>query len=139
MNRTIVMMMVLVAFLAPAGALGAQGDETADQEDLEVFLDPDRLLELIQDPPEDFYLVDVRSEREYRSGHIPGAIHIPYGEIGRRPPTDDRDAFIVVYCRTGSRSASADASLEEAGFTRVLDWGGIVDWPYETASGTSPR
>lgn len=128
----------MVVFALPAAAAAAQGEATSE-EDLEVFLDPDRLLELIEDPPEDFYLVDVRTEREYRAGHIPGAILVPYAEIAENPPTDDRDALIVVYCRTGGRSARADASLRAAGYTRVLDWGGIVDWPHRTVSGSSPR
>ncbi|MFW5884190.1 MAG: rhodanese-like domain-containing protein [bacterium] len=138
MNRIHVMLIVLVVFGLAVAAAGAQSDAQS-QEDLDVFLDPDRLLELIEDPPEDFYLVDVRTEREYRTGHVPGAILIPYGEIAENPPTDDRDALIVVYCRTGGRSARADDSLRDAGYTRVLDWGGIVDWPHRTVSGSSPR
>lgn len=131
------MVTALIMLLLPATAALAQSDaQTTD--DLEAYLDPDRLLELIHDPPEDFYLVDVRTEREYRSGHIPGAILIPYREIGVNPPTEDRDALIIVYCRTGGRSASADDALRDAGFTRVLDWGGIIDWPHETVSGSSP-
>lgn len=132
------MVIVIVMFALPVAAIVAQ-DDARSQEDLDVFLDPDRLLELIEDPPESFYLVDVRTEREYRAGHIPGAILIPYGEIAEKPPTDDRDALIVVYCRTGGRSARADWSLRDAGYTRVLDWGGIVDWPHRTVSGSSPR
>ena len=70
------MLISLVVFALPVAVVAAQGDAQS-QEDLDVFLDPDRLLELIEDPPEDFYLVDVRTEREYRAGHIPGAVLVP--------------------------------------------------------------
>lgn len=118
-------------------ATGAQTDGAA--QDLDVYKDPTRLLELINDPPRNFYLVDVRSTSEYRAGHIPGALHHDYREIANDLPTEDRSALIVLYCRTGRRSNIAAGTLERLGFTRVLDWGGIVDWPYEVVIGPEPR
>jgi rhodanese-related sulfurtransferase len=93
---------------------------------------------LLSDPPRDFYLVDTRTWFEYIEGHIPGAIHIYYKKIARKPPTDKRDAIIFVYCLRGIRSAEAAEKLREAGFTRVLNWGGIEDWPYEAIVGGWP-
>jgi phage shock protein E len=107
-------------------------------EDLTVYRDPDRLLALIENPPEGFYLVDTRTYDEYVSGHMPGAIHRDYREIGGDLPTEDRDAVIFVYCLSGVRSNRAERTLRRLGFNRVLNWGGILDWPHEVVTGPSP-
>jgi len=124
---------VIVALSLGAQSIGARGD------DLSVYEDPARLLELIENTPADFYLVDTRTREEYLSGHIPGAIHRDYREIGEDLPTDDRDALIVVYCLSGVRSNRAARTLRGEGFERVLDWGGIVDWPYAVVTGPDPH
>jgi rhodanese-related sulfurtransferase len=69
----------------------------------------------------DCVVLDVRSAREYRSGHIPGALHISHGRFGARldelKPHKDRD--IVVYCEAGIRSRIAQNTLTKAGFTKA--------------------
>ena len=132
----------LIAFVGlvlvvPATALGPDSDQ-AFEEDLQVYTDPALLYELIKDPPLDFYLVDTRTSEEYESGHIPGAIHRKYREIGGALPTENGDALVVVYCLSGVRSNRAARTLQRVGFTRVLDWGGIVDWPFEVVQGSEP-
>ena len=74
-------------------------------------------------------IVDVRSAQEYASGHIDGAVNIPYDEIGQRVPSlkgIGKDSAILVYCRSGRRSAIARATLEQQGFKHILD-GGAID------------
>lgn len=82
-------------------------------------------------------LVDVRSEAEYRSCRIPGAILLPDYNLSRKAEAvlKDKDAHIIVYCQGGSRSRSACRLLSSMGYTNVYDLGGITDWPYETVSG----
>lgn len=82
-------------------------------------------------------LVDVRTPEEYRQAHIPGALLIPNDEISRTAGRllPDKDAAILMYCRSGSRSWSAAHRLAALGYTNVYDFGGIVDWPYGTVSG----
>jgi rhodanese-related sulfurtransferase len=82
-------------------------------------------------------LLDVRTAAEYEEAHIPGAILLPNEEIQDTPPAalPVTDAEILVYCRSGNRSAQAAAKLVEMGYTNVYDFGGIRDWPYETESG----
>jgi phage shock protein E len=77
----------------------------------------------------DAYWIDVRTADEYASGHVGEAVHIPYEEIGVRisEVTTDKDAEIYVYCRSGRRSGIAKAALDEAGFTRVVNAGGLED------------
>ena len=87
----------------------------------------------------DYILLDVRSQEEFNEIRIEGAILIPSNEITSRAETEipDKGTPILVYCRSGGRSASAAHSLIEMGYTDVYDFGGIMDWPYETVSGSS--
>jgi rhodanese-related sulfurtransferase len=117
-KRTILWIGMLVISAALAFAAG-----TDDQ-----YRDPDRLAQLIADNEPAHFLVDVRSPEEYAAGHIPTAINIPVGEIGDRPPTDDKNALIVVYCASGRRSARSQAILEGLGYVRVVDFGSISRW-----------
>ncbi len=82
-------------------------------------------------------VVDVRTAGEYAEGHIPGAILLPNEEIGTEPPAQlpVLDAEILIYCRSGNRSAQAATKLSDMGYTNLSDFGGIIDWPYETESG----
>ena len=74
-------------------------------------------------------LIDVRSPGEYASGHIEGARNIPLGQIvSRAKDVGRKDAPVVVYCRSGMRSAQAKSKLEAAGFTRVYNLGGMSRW-----------
>lgn len=74
-------------------------------------------------------LIDVRSPGEFGSGHIDGARNIPVEEIGERSSeVGSKDKPVVVYCRSGMRSAQAKSTLEEAGFTQVYNLGGMSRW-----------
>ncbi len=79
-------------------------------------------------------VVDVRTREEYDAGHIEGAILLPNETIGDAMPAElpDLDAEILIYCRSGNRSAQAARKLIALGYTQVYDFGGIIDWPYET-------
>ena len=88
----------------------------------------------IMDSGEKFILLDVRSEEEFKEKHIPKAIVIPHDEIKERAEQElsDKNALILVYCRSGSRSKKAIDVLLLMCYTNVKDFGGINDWPYET-------
>jgi len=85
----------------------------------------------------DFILLDVRTDEEFVEKRIVGAVLIPDYEITERALAElpDKDARILVYCRSGRRSALAAQDLLDLGYTNVYDFGGIIDWPYETVSG----
>ncbi len=77
-------------------------------------------------------LLDVRTQGEYDQGHIPGSVCLPNETItADMPVAFDKDAEILVYCRSGHRSAEAAEKLAAMGYTNVADFGGIHDWPYE--------
>ena len=77
-------------------------------------------------------ILDVRQPDEYATGHIRGAVLLPVGEIEAQAATvlPDKNTKILVYCRSGNRSAVAAAALQTLGYTDVNDFGGIIDWPY---------
>ncbi len=72
-------------------------------------------------------LVDVRSPKEYASGHMPNAVNIPHTDIveGIAKLEVDPNTPIVLYCRSGNRSGQATASLSKAGFTNLTNAGGL--------------
>lgn len=82
-------------------------------------------------------VVDVRTAEEYKQGHIKEAINIPNESILSQQPEQlaDKNAVLLVYCRTGVRSRDASEKLTGMGYKNVFDFGGIADWPYEVISG----
>lgn len=70
-------------------------------------------------------LVDVRTPGEYAEGHLRGAKNIPVQDLAGRLAQLDKSKPVVVYCRSGARSAQARSILQGAGFADVTDGGGI--------------
>ena len=91
----------------------------------------------VMDSWEDYIILDVREQEEYDEGHIPGAILIPHGQIPEKAEQllQDKDQLLLVYCRSGRRSKIAAESLVELGYTNIMEFGGIIDWPYEVEVG----
>ncbi len=71
--------------------------------------------------------LDVREPDEYRSGHIPEAVHVPLGQIARHLDDIPNDRPIVAYCGHGERAATAISLLERAGRTTLLNLDGGID------------
>lgn len=88
----------------------------------------------IMDSTEDVIILDVREQNEYDEGHIANAILLPYTEIEDKAEEvlPDKEALILVYCRSGRRSKIAAESLAKLGYTNVKEFGGIIDWKYGT-------
>lgn len=73
--------------------------------------------------------MDVRTPQEFQSGHIPGAINIRNEGIKSAPKElPDKQATILLYCRTGMRAEDAMDKLESLGYTNLYNMGGILDW-----------
>jgi rhodanese-related sulfurtransferase len=87
----------------------------------------------MMDTDSEITILDVRTEEEYNTGHIEGSILLPNDEISEQAEEKlkDKDATILVYCRSGRRSAMAAEVLSELGYTKVYDFGGILDWNYD--------
>ena len=87
----------------------------------------------VMDSGQEYYLIDARTESEFAEGHIEGAVLIPEYEIIVRAESEipQKDALILVYCRSGRRSKIASEALVKLGYTNVKEFGGIIDWPYD--------
>ena len=88
----------------------------------------------IMDSEEGYIILDVRTQEEYDEGHIPGAIVISHEKIADKAEEvlTEKDQLILVYCRSGRRSKLAAEALVKLGYTNIKEFGGIIDWPYET-------
>lgn len=95
--------------MAPRGGSRVSGDEAR---------------RLVRD--EGAILVDVRTEAEFASGHAEGAFNVPLQELTGRVRELPQDRPVVVYCRSGGRSASAATLLGRHGY-RVFDAGGLAN------------
>jgi rhodanese-related sulfurtransferase len=119
MNRRIVGF--LFATLVSAGALAA--------DPALVPVSQEALLERQQNGKESAYVLDVRSPEEYASGHVPGAVNIPYDQMASRIAEVPKDRDVVLYCRTGRRAGIAAEVLAGQGYTRLQHLeGDIVAW-----------
>ena len=84
----------------------------------------------------DYIILDVRTPEEFAEKHIPGAINIPNETIGTEdiPELANKEQLIMVYCRSGNRSKQASEKLAALGYTNIVEFGGINDWPGKTVS-----
>ena len=78
-------------------------------------------------------VVDVRTREEYDGGHIPNAILVPNESIGDDMPEalPDKEATLLIYCRSGRRSKEASEKLLKLGYKSIYEFGGVIDRPYE--------
>jgi hydroxyacylglutathione hydrolase len=117
---------LLVAAVAVAGDL-APATVTADQVHARQ-----------QQQDASLYVLDVRAPEEYAAGHVPGAVNIPHDQVVERLAEVPKDKDVVLYCRSGRRSALAGEVLAGKGYTRLQlmqgDMPGWVakGWPVET-------
>lgn len=88
---------------------------------------------MIMETEQNYIIIDARTKEEFAEGHIKDAILIPEYEIAQRAEKElpNKEALILVYCRSGRRSKIASEELVKLGYTNVKEFGGIIDWPYE--------
>ncbi|MGI6753963.1 MAG: rhodanese-like domain-containing protein [Eubacteriales bacterium] len=134
-------MITLPAKNQPAGVSGGEQTSTPGSETLLTKAEYKKLTAEAAkariDSGDEVIVVDVRTEKEYAAGHIEGAILIPNETITDKRPEQlpDLDAEILIYCRSGRRSAEAAKKLIAMGYKRVYDFGGIIDWSYGIVTG----
>ena len=128
-KRWIVMLLVTLSLFGMIGC-GDKGEENSYEQ-----ITPEQA-KSIMDTESDYIIIDARTDEEFAEGHIKGAILIPEYEIADRAEKElkDKDALILVYCRSGRRSKIASEELVRLGYTNVKEFGGIIDWPYETVT-----
>ena len=70
-------------------------------------------------------IIDVRTEAEWKTGHLDGAIHIEWQDILQLSSKISKDEEIYLYCRSGNRSGKATKILTDAGYINALNAGSI--------------
>jgi len=93
---------------------------------------PQSYVQDYMDTDADHILIDVRTPEEFADGMIVGSVNIPLQEIANRLDEIPRDKPVILYCRSGNRSAQAAQLLSNASFSEIYDLGGIIQW---TAAG----
>jgi rhodanese-related sulfurtransferase len=74
-------------------------------------------------------VIDVRTPAEYASGHVPGAVNIPYDEVAERIGEIDAPRGVALYCMVGPRARKGEAALLAAGYESVFHLeGGLAAW-----------
>lgn len=139
MKRLLLLSLIMImTFSIVACAPGPSESASPAVSDAYQKIKPEDVKKMMDDG-DDVIIVDVRTAEEYNSGHLVGAVNIPVETITDKKPAElpDRDAMIIIYCRTGNRTVTAYKKLTELGYTNVHDMGGIVDWPYETVTETA--
>lgn len=152
MKRLTALLLLLALLLTACAAGEAQPEDTQDSENTDSTVQTEQTetdteatwntitaedAKARMDSGDPVTVVDVRTASEYADGHIEGALLLPNEDIGTQPPAllPDQDAEILIYCRTGRRSAEAAKKLAAMGYTNISDFGGITDWPYATVTG----
>lgn len=128
MKKTWILFLLSLLILAGCG-------QTAEKEQEAAYMNiTAEQAKEIMDTRDDYILLDVRTPEEYAQAHIPGAVLIPDYELEARAAEElpNRGQMILVYCRSGRRSKAAAELLERLGYTCIREFGGIIDWPYET-------
>ena len=132
MKRYISLFLSLLTCLSAGALLGGCKDAATQTGEYEQ-ISADKAKEWMDTHP-DCIILDVRTQEEYDLGHIPGAIVIPNEVIAEEAEKTltDKQQLILVYCRSGRRSKEAAQKLVELGYTNIKEFGGIIDWPYQT-------
>ncbi|HVO54733.1 MAG TPA: rhodanese-like domain-containing protein [Solirubrobacterales bacterium] len=124
------------------GGMTAWREEARPVRKIEL-IDPDELAARADgaEPP---LILDVRNDSEYAAEHIPGSLHIPYGDLAGRFEEIPRDRPIATICRGGKRSGLAASILQREGFAGVVHVGqGVGAWrdaghPVESGTAMTP-
>lgn len=128
MKKVIFIMMVSLLFAgcANSSTRGSNGGNSYRQVSMDEAI-------AIMNEQSGYIILDVRRADEFAGGHIPGAINVPNESIGTNeiPELPDKDQMILVYCRSGRRSKEASQKLADLGYTNIVEFGGILDWPGE--------
>lgn len=113
------------------GDTEASADDPAGASDGLRLVSPEAGAELLQDPPDDLVVLDVRTAEEFDEGHLADATMLDFyaPDFADRLAELDPDVPYLIYCRSGNRSGQTLALMEDLGFTDVADVdGGILAW-----------
>ncbi len=106
------------------GKAGAEGKV------LKKYIEPSELKKLTDNAVDSIWIIDVRSEKAYSSGHIPTAKSFPAGTVMSRLNEIPKNQYLVIYCTVGGMAKIVSKKLRKAGYKRYINWGGISRWEW---------
>ncbi len=86
---------------------------------------------ILENPPDDLAIIDIRTPKEYAAGHIEGAVLVDFiaPDFEEKLAKFDKDAPYIMHCRSGARSNRAMVVMENMGFTNVIHmYDGMIGW-----------
>ena len=125
----------LLALSLLVGCAGPTGETTAEGAAVVEKISAETAHEVLAS--NEVAVLDVRTPEEYAGGHVPGAQLLTLDTISAETAAavvPDKEEPVLVYCRSGVRSAEAARKLAALGYRQIYDFGGIIDWPYETVT-----
>lgn len=126
--KKIICILLIVLFLS-----GCNNENKSLKQKKVLSIDTETVYSEIEDKT--VYIIDVREEYEYNSGHLKNAYNVPLSNINSIDKNwIPLDSKIVVYCHSGNRSKKAADTLIKMGYSNVYDMGGITSWEYEIVS-----
>lgn len=131
-------LITLVLFTGLINIVTAQsvyvGKAGAEGKVLRKYMEPIALKELVENPVDSIWIIDVRSEKAYLNGHIPTAKSFPSGTIMSRLNEIPKGKYLIIYCTVGGMAKIVSNNLKKAGYRRYINWGGISRWEWEKAT-----
>jgi rhodanese-related sulfurtransferase len=117
-NRVLVLVLVALAAIVIAGCSGSSPAAVQT-------VDGTKAVGMLESRT----IIDVRTPAEFAAGHVAGALNIDVeaGDFAEKIATLDKEAPYLLYCRSGRRSAIAAEEMAKAGFTDIVDGGGMAD------------
>jgi rhodanese-related sulfurtransferase len=100
---------------------------------LKKYLSTAELKKITDAPDSNIWIIDLRPASFYKSGHIPTAKSYP--DIMSKLNEIPKDKYLILYCILSPGAQMAIKKLENAGYTRNLNWGRYSRWPYESEKG----
>lgn len=128
--------LVLLTFLmnVAAGQSVFVGKAGAKGKVLRKYIEPSELKKLVDNPVDSIWIIDVRSEKAYRNGHIPTAKSFPSTTIMDRLNEIPKNQYLIMYCNVGGTVKMVSKKLKKAGYKKYINWGGIPRWEGERES-----
>jgi len=126
---TVILLTVLVNFAAGqsvyVGKAGAHGKI------LKKYIEPSELKQIVENPVDSIWIIDVRSEKAYSNGHIPTAKSFPVGTVESQLREIPKSQYLILYCTVGANAQIVSKKLKKAGYKRYINWGGISRWEWD--------
>ncbi|MDP3913740.1 MAG: rhodanese-like domain-containing protein [Bacteroidota bacterium] len=110
------------------------GKAGAEAKVLRKYIEPSELKKIVDNPVDSIWIIDVRSEKAFKNGHIPTAKSFPSGTIMNRLNEIPKDKYLIIYCTVGGTVKMVSKKLRKAGYKRTINWGGLSRWEWERAT-----